>query len=157
MRVQICPSMPSPLEGSRIVIDWGAEPRSWPPLPGGFERRRGLRVFRVLGLDMQRVLAILGTMPPVPGRFELVPHAGGPTVIVDYAHTPEALERLLATCRQLVRGRLVVVFGCGGDRDAGKRPLMAAVVARFADRMVRRATTHGRDPDDLDAMQAAFH
>jgi UDP-N-acetylmuramoyl-L-alanyl-D-glutamate--2,6-diaminopimelate ligase len=85
---------------------------------------------------MDAALAGLWRLPPVPGRLEPVPSTRGFHVFVDYAHTPDALTRVLGTLRPLTPGRLIVVFGCGGDRDRSKRPLMGAAAERGADRVV---------------------
>jgi UDP-N-acetylmuramoyl-L-alanyl-D-glutamate--2,6-diaminopimelate ligase len=85
-----------------------------------------------LGMPLADVAARLTTSPQVPGRMELLSET--PCVVLrDYAHTPDALERALATLRPLTRGRLVVVFGCGGDRDKGKRPIMGRIAAEGSD------------------------
>ncbi len=75
------------------------------------------------------------TMRAVPGRLERV-EGKGPTVIVDYAHTPDALEKTLQVLRPLCQGQLIAVFGCGGDRDPGKRPIMGEIAGRLADRVI---------------------
>jgi UDP-N-acetylmuramoyl-L-alanyl-D-glutamate--2,6-diaminopimelate ligase len=108
------------------------------PLIGGFNLENlvvGVGIGVALGLDAAAIGAALSSVAGVPGRLERVRAADrhGFGVFVDYAHTPDALERVMAAVRPLVRGRLIVVFGCGGDRDRTKRPLMGRVVARDAD------------------------
>jgi len=98
-------------------------------------------VLSQMGLSLAAIATALSTLEPVPGRLQRVIGPEGrrqPLVVVDYAHTPEALERVLQTLRPLAEaggGRLVCVFGCGGNRDAGKRPQMGAVAARLADQV----------------------
>lgn len=79
---------------------------------------------------------IFENLRPVPGRFEPVPNDAGIGILVDYAHTPDALEKLLATARPLTPGRIITVFGCGGDRDRSKRPLMAKAAQAGSDIVV---------------------
>ena len=87
-----------------------------------------------LGESFERIVAALATLQPVNGRMNRLGGAPGqPLVVVDYAHTPDALEQVLTALRAHCAGRLICVFGCGGERDAGKRPLMGAIVARLAD------------------------
>ena len=86
-----------------------------------------------LGLDAATDRARPRGVRGVPGRLERVENERGFGVFVDYAHTPDALERAIAALRPLTRGRLIVVFGCGGDRDRSKRPKMGRAVARDAD------------------------
>jgi UDP-N-acetylmuramoyl-L-alanyl-D-glutamate--2,6-diaminopimelate ligase len=88
-----------------------------------------------LGVDATAIATGIAATAPPPGRVERIPGPGF-TVVVDYAHTPDALERLLAALRPLTPGTLITVFGCGGDRDRGKRPLMGAAAARASDLVV---------------------
>jgi UDP-N-acetylmuramoyl-L-alanyl-D-glutamate--2,6-diaminopimelate ligase len=86
------------------------------------------------GVSVDEVARRLVTLPQVPGRLEIVLER--PTVLRDYAHTPDALERALHAVRPFVQGRLTVVFGCGGDRDRGKRPVMGGIAERLADHVI---------------------
>lgn len=105
------------------------------PLLGGFNVYNALGAAGAalaLGFEVDEVASLLESAPQVPGRLEKVADAPC-TVLRDYAHTPDALERVLTALRPLVPGRLIVVFGAGGDRDRGKRPLMGAVAEQWAD------------------------
>lgn len=88
------------------------------------------------GVPMQQAIGALENCAPPPGRMETLTAPDRPLAIVDYAHTPDALEKALLAVRKHRSGKLVCVFGCGGDRDAGKRPLMGAIAERLADRVV---------------------
>jgi UDP-N-acetylmuramoyl-L-alanyl-D-glutamate--2,6-diaminopimelate ligase len=106
------------------------------------------------GVSPDAIVAGIASCPQVPGRVERVGSdiADAPTVIVDYAHTPDAVEKLLQTLRPLTDHRLVTVFGCGGDRDRSKRPLMAQAVTRFSDRVV--ATSDNPRTEDAEEILA---
>jgi UDP-N-acetylmuramoyl-L-alanyl-D-glutamate--2,6-diaminopimelate ligase len=108
------------------------------PLPGRFNVENALCAIGcalALGVGLGEVVAALADAERVPGRFEPVDEGQPFAVLVDYAHTPEALENVLVAARQITAadGRLICVFGCGGDRDRDKRPLMGAITDRLAD------------------------
>jgi UDP-N-acetylmuramoyl-L-alanyl-D-glutamate--2,6-diaminopimelate ligase len=91
----------------------------------------------VVGIDRKAIEAGIRNLDSVRGRFERVASDDGPTVIVDYAHKPDALEKLLRAVRELApQSELVLLFGCGGDRDKGKRPQMGEIASRLADRVI---------------------
>lgn len=108
------------------------------PLLGRFNLSNLLAVVAaLLGLDypLAEILQVLPKLQGPPGRVQRIGGQGRPVLVVDYAHTPDSLEKVLQALRPHVRGRLCCLFGCGGDRDPGKRPLMAAVAERLADRV----------------------
>ncbi|HYH58307.1 MAG TPA: UDP-N-acetylmuramoyl-L-alanyl-D-glutamate--2,6-diaminopimelate ligase [Thermoleophilaceae bacterium] len=108
-------------------------------LPGLFNVQNALAALaaaRALGIDLEAARTALAEADRVPGRFEPVDEGQRFTVLVDYAHTPEALENVLRAARELTEGRVHVVFGAGGDRDRAKRPLMGRAAAALADRVV---------------------
>jgi UDP-N-acetylmuramoyl-L-alanyl-D-glutamate--2,6-diaminopimelate ligase len=88
---------------------------------------------RLLGIDDDAIARGLEAVDGVPGRFEAVDEGQPFTVLVDYAHTPDSLENVLTTARELTSGRLICVFGCGGDRDREKRPIMGRIAFELAD------------------------
>jgi UDP-N-acetylmuramoyl-L-alanyl-D-glutamate--2,6-diaminopimelate ligase len=93
-------------------------------------------ILLALGHSLGEACQLLAEAGPVPGRMEVVGGGNLPVVVVDYAHTPDALEKALTAAREHCSGRLIVVFGCGGDRDRGKRALMGRAAARLADRAI---------------------
>lgn len=108
------------------------------PLPGGFNVTNALVALacaEVLGCSLDDAARGISTVS-VPGRFERIENVRGVAAFVDYAHTPDAVDRVLRVARQATRGRLIAVLGCGGDRDAAKRPHMAAAAAALADAVI---------------------
>jgi UDP-N-acetylmuramoyl-L-alanyl-D-glutamate--2,6-diaminopimelate ligase len=127
--------------GQKLTLEIaGAEHRFEVPLVGAFQVWNvlcALGLVSACGGDLCAALEALATLEGVPGRMQLVArHPSGAPVYVDYAHTPDALEQALRALRPHVEGRLRVVFGCGGDRDKGKRPEMGRVAAKLADAIV---------------------
>jgi UDP-N-acetylmuramoyl-L-alanyl-D-glutamate--2,6-diaminopimelate ligase len=105
-------------------------------LRGRFNLENALGTFaagRLLGIDDAAIARGIGSVAGVPGRFQTVDEGQDFAVVVDYAHKPAALEHVLHTARELADGRLICVFGCGGDRDRGKRPVMGRIVSELAD------------------------
>ncbi|PRY17532.1 UDP-N-acetylmuramoyl-L-alanyl-D-glutamate--2,6-diaminopimelate ligase [Kineococcus rhizosphaerae] len=140
----------------RLTGPDGVELRLTCPLPGDFNvANAALAAVSALrlGLDPETVERGTAAAEGVPGRMQPVVHDGAPLVVVDYAHTPDALERVLTTLRGITPGRLVAVVGAGGDRDRGKRPLMGAAVAAGAD--VAVVTDDNPRSEDPAAIRAA--
>ncbi len=125
---------------TRLKIAHGEESSSLLlPLAGSFQASNALVAAGLCiatGSSPGAVFTALEKLEGAPGRLELVGRHKGAPIFVDYAHKPDALDKALKALRPFVAGRLIVVFGCGGDRDAGKRPVMGEVAARLADRVI---------------------
>jgi UDP-N-acetylmuramoyl-L-alanyl-D-glutamate--2,6-diaminopimelate ligase len=131
------------------------------PLPGRFNVLNALGAFcaaTALGATAEDAAAALAQAGRVPGRFEPVDEGQPFAVLVDYAHTPDSLENVLAAARDLGSGRVICVFGCGGDRDRGKRPLMGEIAARLADLAILTSDNpRSEDPEAiLDEVEAGM-
>ena len=126
--------------GQRVTGRLVGEPVSFLlPLTGAFQvsnAAMALALATATGADPQKAVKALETLKGAKGRLELVGHHRGAAVFVDYAHKPVALESALASLRPFVTNRLIVVFGCGGDRDRGKRPIMGKSAHELADRVI---------------------
>lgn len=123
---------------AKVYTPWGSG-KLHVPLIGRFNLYNLLSVVAVLGTRLKNSDAIFDTvnqLQSVNGRMQLIHEKGSPIVIVDYAHTPDALEQALKAAREHCSGKIITVFGCGGDRDPGKRPLMAKVAEKFSNRVI---------------------
>lgn len=129
------------------------------PLPGDFNLANlaaAIAATVLAGQPLEAVLAAVAQLQPVPGRMQPIPNRAGLQVIVDYAHTPDALEQVLLALRDHVPGQLVTVFGCGGDRDRQKRQVMGRVACALSDRVVVTSDNpRGENPADILADIAA--
>jgi UDP-N-acetylmuramoyl-L-alanyl-D-glutamate--2,6-diaminopimelate ligase len=143
-------------DGSELKIAHpGGETRVRLRLPGAYNVANALVTFAAavgIGVDPDAAARGLEAVVRVPGRLERVEGGGGFEVLVDYAHSPAALATVLTTVRGVTRGRLIAVFGCGGDRDRGKRPVMAEVGTRLADLSI--LTTDNPRSEDPEAILA---
>jgi UDP-N-acetylmuramoyl-L-alanyl-D-glutamate--2,6-diaminopimelate ligase len=123
------------------------------PLPGRFNVANALGAVaaaRALGVPAEAIAAALPGAGRVPGRFEPVEEGQEFAVLVDYAHTPDSLENVLRAARELTDGRVIVVFGAGGDRDRGKRPLMGRIARELADEaIVTSDNPRSEDPEAI--------
>ena len=104
------------------------------------------------GIEFDKIRAGIETLRSVPGRWQLVWDRDNIRAIVDFAHTPDALERLLKTARNLTDGQIICMFGCGGDRDTGKRFQMGEIAGRYSDYVIVTSDNpRGEDPEDITA------
>ena len=155
IRVDSATPVPRGLDLTLTVLGRTADIRL--PLAGAFQAANALCALGLVladGTEPDAAIAALETLEGVRGRLELAAqHPNGAAIFVDYAHTPDALETVLTALRPHTRGRLVAVFGCGGDRDPGKRPVMGETVARLADTAI--VTDDNPRTEDPAAIRAA--
>ena len=138
-RLRLIGSRAEDLAASLVLDADGCRIEARLPLAGEFQVQNALVAAGLCiatGSPVRDVLAALASLEGAPGRLELVGRKHGAPVFVDYAHKPDALEKVLETLRPLARHKLAVVLGCGGDRDQGKRPIMGEIAARAADRVI---------------------
>jgi UDP-N-acetylmuramoyl-L-alanyl-D-glutamate--2,6-diaminopimelate ligase len=143
-------------EGVRFTLSFRGETAEVSsPLLGAFNVQN-LLVAAGAGLmaeiPLVEVADALGTLPVVAGRMERLPAPESVEIVLDYAHKPDALKVALAACQEMAAGRVICVFGCGGDRDRGKRPLMGRIAALGADRVI--VTSDNPRTEDPDAIIA---
>lgn len=130
----------SSAEGVRFTLScFGLTRKAQFPVPGDFSAENAVcaaAVCALLGRSPEETLPLLQDTGLIPGRCEPIPNQLGLTILCDYAHTPDGIEKILSAARTFTKRKLIVVFGCGGDRDHAKRPLMGAAAAKYADFLV---------------------
>ncbi|MFC1541370.1 UDP-N-acetylmuramoyl-L-alanyl-D-glutamate--2,6-diaminopimelate ligase [Candidatus Latescibacterota bacterium] len=140
--------------GSDIVLSTPAgQMKLQLPIPGKFNISNAMAAVGLglaCGLQIDEIVNGLESMKPVRGRYENIDEGQDFSVIIDYAHTPDALENILSSVREITKGRLISVFGCGGDRDRGKRPEMGAISTRLADySIITSDNPRTENPEDI--------
>jgi UDP-N-acetylmuramoyl-L-alanyl-D-glutamate--2,6-diaminopimelate ligase len=144
------------LSASSTEFDLLFDNQSFPvvlPLGGAFQIQNALAAlgwFIGAGGSVADGVALIRTCPQIPGRFEIVLSKQSFAVVVDYAHTPDGLENVLSTARELCYGKLICVFGCGGDRDRSKRPLMGSIAEKYCDEVI--VTSDNPRSEDAEAI-----
>lgn len=146
-----CRIMEESFDGMLLKID-GKE--VWSRLIGGHNAYNILAIYSTavsLGADPDETLRVISGLTPVAGRLECIRGGNNLTVVIDYAHTPDAMENVLKTLKETGKGhKIVTIFGCGGDRDRSKRPEMAAVAEKYSDRIfVTSDNPRTEDPDSI--------
>lgn len=136
-----------------VVIDHQTKLELATALPGKFNvsnMTAAAATAYVLGVKLKDIIEGVANLEGVPGRFERVAEGLGYDVIVDYAHTPDALEKLLEAAKSVTKNRVILVFGATGDRDKGKRPIMGEIAARLADRIILTdEESYNEDPQEI--------
>ena len=125
------------------------------PLVGRFNVSNLLCIYGAainLGFDKMEVLRVLSTLTPVNGRFEAIHSPKGWTAIIDYAHTPDAVDNVIQTINEIRKGKLITVVGCGGNRDKGKRPMMAQIAKHGSDQLIL-TSDNPRDEEPADILR----
>jgi UDP-N-acetylmuramoyl-L-alanyl-D-glutamate--2,6-diaminopimelate ligase len=136
----------------QVHSSWGSATLQSPQL-GRFNAENLMAVLAVLlvsDVTLDDAVRELVRVQATPGRMQRLGGENQPAVVVDYAHTPDALEKVLQSLREVSTGKLICVFGCGGDRDRGKRPLMGKIAAQWADQcIVTSDNPRGENPDEI--------
>ena len=140
---------------ARIVFDHQTKLNLATALPGEYNvynMTAAASTAYLLGVKLNDIIEGIANLEGVPGRFEYVTKGTAYEVIVDYAHTPDALEKLLQAAKSVTKNRIILVFGATGDRDKGKRPIMGEIAARYADRIILTdEESYNEDPDSIRA------